>query len=39
MILQIHNEGAITDSQGRKVVFKVCTIICLTNNIGTSLFV
>jgi ATP-dependent Clp protease ATP-binding subunit ClpB len=33
ILLQILDEGSITDSQGRKVDFKN-TIICLTSNLG-----
>ena len=34
ILLQILDEGSITDSQGRKVDFKN-TIICLTSNLGS----
>jgi ATP-dependent Clp protease ATP-binding subunit ClpB len=33
ILLQILDEGSVTDSQGRKVDFKN-TIICLTSNLG-----
>ncbi|KAH9028456.1 P-loop containing nucleoside triphosphate hydrolase protein [Lactarius deliciosus] len=36
ILLQILDEGTITDSQGRKVDFKN-TIICLTSNIGSDI--
>jgi ATP-dependent Clp protease ATP-binding subunit ClpB len=36
ILLQILDEGSITDSQGRKVNFKN-TIICLTSNIGSDI--
>lgn len=36
ILLQILDEGVITDSQGRKVDFKN-TIICLTSNLGSSI--
>ena len=36
ILLQILDEGSITDSQGRKVDFKN-TIICLTSNIGSDI--
>ncbi|KAA1470068.1 P-loop containing nucleoside triphosphate hydrolase protein [Dentipellis sp. KUC8613] len=36
ILLQILDEGSITDSQGRKVDFKN-TIICLTSNLGTDI--
>ncbi|KAF7307945.1 p-loop containing nucleoside triphosphate hydrolase protein [Mycena kentingensis (nom. inval.)] len=35
ILLQILDEGSVTDSQGRKVDFKN-TIICLTSNLATS---
>ncbi|KAG2366756.1 P-loop containing nucleoside triphosphate hydrolase protein [Suillus spraguei] len=42
ILLQILDEGSITDSQGRKVDFKACsslsnTIICLTSNLGSDI--
>ncbi|KAG6872381.1 hypothetical protein C0995_010133 [Termitomyces sp. Mi166 len=36
ILLQILDEGSITDSQGRKVDFKN-TIICLTSNLGSDI--
>ncbi|KAF5350193.1 hypothetical protein D9758_007827 [Tetrapyrgos nigripes] len=36
ILLQILDEGSITDSQGRKVDFKN-TIICLTSNLGSQI--
>jgi len=36
ILLQILDEGSVTDSQGRKVDFKN-TIICLTSNLGSDL--
>ncbi|KLO18718.1 P-loop containing nucleoside triphosphate hydrolase protein [Schizopora paradoxa] len=36
ILLQILDEGSLTDSQGRKVDFKN-TIICLTSNIGSDI--
>ncbi|KAJ7217318.1 P-loop containing nucleoside triphosphate hydrolase protein [Mycena pura] len=36
ILLQILDEGSITDSQGRKVDFKN-TIICLTSNLGSNI--
>ncbi|KAH8827095.1 P-loop containing nucleoside triphosphate hydrolase protein [Flagelloscypha sp. PMI_526] len=36
ILLQILDEGCVTDSQGRKVDFKN-TIICLTSNIGSDI--
>lgn len=36
VLLQILDEGSLTDSQGRKVDFKN-TIICLTSNIGSDI--
>lgn len=36
ILLQILDEGTITDSQGRKVDFKN-TIICLTSNLGSDI--
>jgi ATP-dependent Clp protease ATP-binding subunit ClpB len=36
ILLQILDEGSITDSQGRKVNFKN-TIICLTSNLGSDI--
>ena len=35
ILLQILDEGTVTDSQGRKIDFKN-TIICMTSNIGKS---
>jgi ATP-dependent Clp protease ATP-binding subunit ClpB len=37
ILLQILDEGSVTDSQGRKVDFKN-TIICLTSNLGALIF-
>ncbi|KAJ6481072.1 P-loop containing nucleoside triphosphate hydrolase protein [Mycena sanguinolenta] len=36
ILLQILDEGSVTDSQGRKVDFKN-TIICLTSNLGSNI--
>ncbi|KAI0262358.1 P-loop containing nucleoside triphosphate hydrolase protein [Gloeopeniophorella convolvens] len=36
ILLQILDEGSVTDSQGRKVDFKN-TVICLTSNIGSDI--
>ncbi|KIJ21237.1 hypothetical protein PAXINDRAFT_152817 [Paxillus involutus ATCC 200175] len=38
ILLQILDEGSLTDSQGRKVDFKN-TIICLTSNLGSDILV